>query len=371
MEATAFAHFSPESGRRLAHDAVLLMLHDAVDLFDSPDHLLWLPASNPAFKFYAALRIAATCWSGKHALLFFMWTFSDHSATKQLLLDIDVAFGSPPGTFLKKIEIIARYWHKLLHMPPQQKRDDERIKQMKDAFHEFEELLLNYHEYHQQHAGDHVSIAGHTDVATQAGDDVVATIRRLVMHYSVWEVIPEICNAAANADHQQIMADSRASKINAYIEVFHALQVGCGSKGYMCFSWMSVASLIGVSEVVEQTCEKLCDRCGLPGFLIHVVCRDTLWDFGGAVLSNQLVLPGGEGTNERLSALLGFVLDDEARFAVLNYLMWRQPLIRLFYDCLVARAVGAKPGSLQEQAENEDKDRASAPKCHRRSLGGA
>jgi len=363
MEAMASAQFSAESGRRLAHDAVLLMLHDAVDMCDSPDYLWLLPASKPSYKLFAALRLAASCWSGKHALLFYMWTFSDHSATKQLLLDIDVAFGHPIGTFMKKTEAINRYWYKLFHMPAQQTSERECARQMKDAFREFEKLLLAYNKLY-------ASVVWDSGVAAQAGGGA-ASAHSLYAHYGLWALVPEIYNAVDNTDHHQMMADTRSSKINGYLEVFHAIQMACGSKSYMLFTQSSVVMSYLDSEAVNEAVRNLCAKCGLPREAFDEMSyRASLGFLHYVNHGRQDLLPGAEGTNERLSAMRSSISsDDEAFIAVQKYLTRRQSHIRLLYHGLAGRAGAAEPEPVKEQVEKED--RVSASRTPRRSLGGA
>jgi len=349
------------------HDAILLMMKDALDICDDPDFKEASALCHPYLKFYAAWRLAAAGWSGMHALLFSMWTFSDDFATKQLLVDIDVAFASPPGTFMKKTEIICRYWYKLLHMPPQQKNADECARQMKNAFHEIESLLLAYHQNHQQYAG--ASVTWDTGVAAQAEHNE-AFLRRLLVHYAAWAIVPDICNVVVNADHQRMMADSRAGKINSYIEIFHALQMVCGSRSYMLFA-QSILGSFKDSETVVQTCNSILAKCGLAGEFFQKMCGDYTGDFWYGVLSQQLVIPGEEGMPERDFLLLKMIEgdDDEPLTSVQKYLTRQQSHFRLLYDDLVARTREADPGALKEQVKKMDW--VSASKRPRSLVGGA
>jgi len=361
----AFAGFAAESGRRLAHDALLLVLQDALDMCDNPDFKQVFASLNPHEKFIAIFRVAATGWSGMHALLFYMWTFSDHFATKQLLVDIDVAFASPPGTFMKKTEVICRYWYKLLHMPPQQKNADECARQMKNAFHEIESLLLAYHQNHQQYAG--ASVTSDTGVAAQEELNE-AFVRRLIVHYAIWGIVPDICKVVVNADHQQMMADSRTGKISSYVEIFHALQLVCGSRSYMHFAQSILASFKD-SEVVLQTSSKLLAKCGLPKDSFPTMCDSYLSKFYFQILSKQPVFPGGEGMSERVFLMLKMIEDDEGLTTAQKYLERQQSHFRLLYNDLVARAREADPGTLKEQVEKTVW--VSASKRPRMSVGGA
>jgi len=335
-----------------------------LDLCDSLDFSKAVIASNAfgSYKLFAAIRVAATGWSGMHTLLFCIWTFSDHSATKQLLLDIDVAFGHPTGTFMKKIEAISRYWYKLLHMPAQQTREDECSRQMKDAFLEFENLLLAYNE-------QYASVVGDTGVAAQAGGDD-AKFHRLFAQHGLWALVPELCNAADNTDHHQMMADTRNSKINSYLEVFHAIQMVCGSQSYMLFTQCSLIMSCRESEAVNEAGKNLCAKCELPAGISDQFCDDVVNAFRDSILSMQPLLPGAQSTNERLSAMRSFVRLDEVYAAVQKHLTRRQSHIQMLYRRLAASAGEAEPEPLKEQVEKED--RVSAPRApQRRSLGGA
>jgi len=361
----AFAGFSVESGRRLAHDAVLLMMKDALEMCDNPDFKEVSALKDPQIKCIATLRLAGAGWSGMHALLFYMWTFSDDFATKQLLAYIDVAFDSPPGTFMKKTEIICRYWYKLLHMPPQQKREDERARQMKDAFRDIEKLLLAYHQHHQQY--EKASVTSESGVAAQAEHNE-PFFRRLSVHYAVWALIPEICNVAVNADHKQMVADSKthASEIHSYAEVFHALEMVFASRSYISFVQCSLMPFMD-SQAVLETGRNLYATCGIPreSFAHHQ--DQVLGLFFHHVLEMQPVFPGED--HERVSRMNFLVWDDEAFTSVQKCLTRRQSHLRLLYDDLVARTGEAEAGTLKELVAK--KDWVSARRRPRRSVGGA
>jgi len=363
----ASAGFAAENGWRLAHDAVLLMCLDGLEICDDPGFKKVAAALPPVTKLWVALRIASTGWSGMHALLFYMWTFSDHSATKQLLLDVDVAFGSPAGTFMRKIETVCHYWYTLLHMPPHQKTAHDCARQMKEAFREVEKVLLEYDRHHQEYASEHAAVVGGIGASMQAGD-TQAEFRRLAMHYAVWAILPELCNVAVNLDHQQMMSDSKTHESNTFLPAFHALGVLCGAPPYLLLACCSNLAC-GESEAVEAAVNQLFAKCGDSAGAHARNDAHSMDAFSNYVMSMQPVLPGGKGTKERVMKFLHLVPNDEGLVALRTYLMRQQPCSLRLYHGLGARAEEDEPGPVKEPAEKGF--HASSLGRPRRSIGGA
>jgi len=358
--------FTTESGWRLAHDAVVLIYQDALDICDQPD-FMEATAEHPCSNAEASLRIAAMGWSGMHALLFYMWSFSDHSATKELLLQIDVAFDFPPGTFIRKTESICHYWYKLLHSPPHPKTTDECARQMKAAFREVETVLLEYHQYHQEDVGRDAPVAGGTCVSTQA-DSTHAEVPRLVMHYAIWAIVPEICKAARDPRHRQRLARIRTHESTSIIEVFHAIGAVTGGLTYMLLQVCSSISC-AESEAVQQAMVQLMVKCSYPQDSCRQAAAHASYAFWCYVMSMQRTLPGDVGTEDRVALLRTFTKQDEVFLAIRKYRKTQRTGIWLIENILGAWAGAAGPGPLKELVENDGQ--VSSHGRPRRSLGGA
>merc|ERR1711972_395334 len=104
-------------------------------------------------------------------------------------------------------------------------------------------------------------------------------------------------------------------------------------------------------------------KCGLPPHDYFLEADKMLSDWWQNIMSMQPVLPGGEGTDARVSLMLNYIRDDEALALAGEYATRRSSHLRFLCDSLAAREEEAEPGPLGKE------DTVSAPGRQRRSFG--
>merc|ERR1711879_314016 len=123
------------------------------------------------------------------------------------------------------------------------------------------------------------------------------------MHYHIWVMVPEIRKAAKNVDYQRVMAESRAIKLNPYVEFFHAIAMACASGPYRLFSMAAVFAAANSNEILEGFLRNAA-RWKVKDMPTAEVFNGLAQWLTNEVLKIPTAVPGGPGTRECVSRIV-------------------------------------------------------------------